>query len=146
MASPRSQIKSFCVVTAVKVSHVGDVIVMAFAEAMSEKKQRGGAPPRLEGLGLCGVGFALKSHLCLPSRRSCLAMCSPFSRGKEFRDLLPFPLSPEPTKAERELSMICAHGEPDSPELMHEAAVDVGMFLLKWSSNCQFEGRKVRGA
>ena len=42
--------------------------------------------------------------------------CSTFSREKEFRNLLPFPLSPEPTKAETELSMKCAHGEPISPD------------------------------
>ena len=53
--------------------------------------------------------------------------CSTFSGEEEFRNLLPFPLSPDPTKAERELSMTCAHGEPVSPELMHQAAVDVWM-------------------
>ena len=45
-----------------------------------------------------------------------------------------------------ELSMTCAHGEPVSPELMHEAAVDVWMCLLKMSLNLQFEGRKVSDA
>ena len=72
--------------------------------------------------------------------------CSTISRGKEFRNLRPFPLSPEPTKAEGELSMTCAHGEPVSPEPMHQAAVDVWMFLLMGSLNWQFEGCKVKRA
>ena len=40
--------------------------------------------------------------------------------------------------------MTSAHGEPVSPELMQQAAVDVWMFLLIWSLNWQFEGRKVK--
>ena len=32
---------------------------------------------------------------------------------------------------------------PVSPELIHEAAEDVWMFLLTWSLTWQFEGRKV---
>ena len=66
--------------------------------------------------------------------------------AEEVRDLLPFPLSSEPTKAEMELYMTSARGEPVSPELIHEAAVDVWMFLLKWSLNWQFEDRKVGDA
>ena len=75
--------------------------------------------------------------LFVPSQKG-LAMqemlkgCSTFSREKEFRNFLPFPLSPDPTK-QRELFMTCAHGEPVSPDLMdlmHQAAVDVWMFLL----------------
>ena len=46
----------------------GDIIVGVFAEDMAEKKHRGGAPPRLDGLSLCGVGWALESHLCLSPR------------------------------------------------------------------------------
>ena len=108
----------------------GDVVVRVFAEAQSEEEQRGGALPPFEGLSLCEVGWALKSHLCLSPRGRGLAMhemlkrCSTLSRGGEFRNLVPFPLLPEPTNAEMELSMTCAHGEPVSPELMHEAAVD----------------------
>ena len=75
-----------------------------------------------------------------------LKRCSTFLRGEEVRDLLPFPLSPEPTKAEIELSMTCARAEPVSPELTHEAAVEVWMFLLEMSLNWQFEGRKVKDA
>ena len=87
--------------------------------------------PRLEGLSLSEVGWALKSHLCLSPRRRGMAMqemskrCSTFSWGEEVRNLLPFPLSIEPTKAEMELSMTCARGEPVSPKPIQEAAVDV---------------------
>ena len=54
-----------------------------------------------------------------------LKKCSPFARGEEVRDLLPIPLSREPTKAEIKLSTTCARGQPVSPELIQEAAVDV---------------------
>ena len=109
----------------------GEVIVRAVAEAKSEEEQRGGAPLLLEDFSLCAVGWALKNRLCLSPRRRGLAMpmqemlkrCSTFSREEELRNLLPFPLFPEPTNAEMELSTTCAQGEPVSPELMQEAAV-----------------------
>ena len=59
--------------------------------------------------------------------------CSTFTRAEEFRNLLPFFAVARPTKVEKELSMTSAHGDPVSPQLMHEAAVDVWMFLLIWS-------------
>ena len=148
MASPRSQNQKFYFVTAVQPCHDG----RASAEAMAVEKQRGGALPRLDRLSFCEVGWALKSHLCLSPRRTGLAMqdmlkgCSTFSRGEEFRNLLPFPLSPGPTKAEKELSTTSAHGDPVSPELMHQVAVDVWMFLVIWSLNWQFGGRQVKSA
>ena len=40
--------------------------------------------------------------------------------------------------------MTCARGKPVSPEHIHEAAVDVWMFLLIWSLNWQFEGSEAR--
>ena len=115
----------------------GDEIVRAFAQTKSVEESRGGALPRLEGLSLCEVGWVLKSHLCLSPRDGGLAMqemlkrCSTLSREEGVRDLLPFPLSPFPTTAEMDLSMTSTHGELVSPELIHEAAVDVWMFLLK---------------
>ena len=42
--------------------------------------------------------------------------------------------------------MSCAHAEPVNPELMHQAAVVVWMFLLLWSLNWRFEGRTVESA
>ena len=39
----------------------------------------------------------------------------------------PFRCRPSPP-TQRELSLTCAQGEPVSPELMHEAAVDFGCF------------------
>ena len=99
---------------------------------MSEEKQRGVALPHFEGLSLCEVGWVLKSHLCLSTRRKGLGMqemlkgCSTFSRVKEFRNLLPFPLSPHPTKAERELSMAFARAHsrqaPEQQQGQSEAA------------------------
>ena len=114
---------------------------------MSEEKQRGGGPQSLRsGMGVQEPSSFVSSKKGL-AMQEMLNGCSNFSRGKEFRNrLLPFRLSPEPTKAERELSMICAGGEPVSPELMHEAAADVWKLLLKWSLNWWFQGRKVRGA
>ena len=52
------------------------------------------------------------------------------SHGEGGRHLLPFPLSLERTKAEMELSMTSARGDPVSSELIHAAASDVWMFLL----------------
>ena len=129
----------------------GDVIVRAFAEAKSEEEQRGGALPRLERLSLCEVGWALKSHLCLSPRRRGLAMqemlnrCSTFWRREEVRDLLPFPV-PRAHQSRDGTVHDCAHGQPVSPELIHEAAVDVWVFLLKWSLNWQFAGRDAGGS
>ena len=65
--------------------------------------------------------------------------CSTFSRGEEVRDPLSFPLSLGLTKAEIKLSKTCARGEPVSPELILEAAVDVGIRCrqvasIAWSS------------
>ena len=100
----------------------GDVILRVFAEAMSKEKQRGGAPPRLEGIGLCEVERALRGHLCLSPRRRGLAMeemlkgCSLFSRAKDF-----------PTMAERELSMICA--------TVNQSLPSSGMKTM-WMSGC----------
>ena len=102
----------------------GDVIVKAFAEAMAEEKG-----PR----SLRSVMGVEEPSLFVASRggldmQEMMKGCSTFSREKEFRNLLPFPLSPEPTKAEKELSTTAR-------ELMHQAAVDVWMFLLIWLSN-----------
>ena len=58
-----------------------------------------------------------------------LERCSTFSREEEVRDLLPFPLSPDPTKVEMDLSMTSACGELVSPEPIHEAGVDVLVLL-----------------
>ena len=69
---------------------------------MAEVNHRQGALPRLDGLCLCEVGSALKSHLCLSPGRRGLAMqemlkgCSTFSWEKEVRNLLPIPLLPDP--------------------------------------------------
>ena len=58
----------------------------------------------------------VKSHIWLSLRSRGTAMqemlkrCSTFVRREEVRDLLPFPLSPEPTAAEMELSMTSARG------------------------------------
>ena len=54
-----------------------------------------------------------------------LKRCSTFSRENAARNLLPFPLSPKPTKAEMKLSTTCVRREPVSPELVQEAAGDV---------------------
>ena len=107
---------------------------MAFPESRKSSRARTAegtarSPlPRLKGLSLCEVEWA---QLCLSPRT--------FSRGEEVRNHLPFPLSPEPTKAEMELSIACARGEPVSPELMHEAEGDVWIrcrqvVVLAWSS------------
>ena len=64
----------------------------------------------------------VKSRICWSPRRRGLALherlkkCSTFSRGEEVRDILPFPLSPEPTKREMQLSMTCVRREPASPK------------------------------
>ena len=93
----------------------GDEIIRAFAEATSEEEPRGGALSRLEGLSICEVGWVLRSQLCLSPRGRGLAMqemsksCSTLSRGEEVRNILPLTVSPDPTQAERDLSMTSAH-------------------------------------
>ena len=60
-------------------------------------------------------------------------------------NLLPFLLSSEPTKAEIGLYMFCTLTAPVSPELSHEAAMDVQKFssqVTVW----QFKGHQVSDA
>ena len=54
--------------------------------------------------------------------------CSTFSRTE---DLLPFPLYPEPIKAEIKLFTTSAREEPVSPELIQEAAKDWRVWPIK---------------
>ena len=58
--------------------------------------------------------------------------------GGRSTKLLPFPLSPEPTKAEMQLPMTCARGELVSPELIQKAAIvwirDNQIVVVSWSS------------
>ena len=51
----------------------------------------------------------------------------------------PLSTAPEPTKADMQLSMTCARGDPVRPELIQEAAMDVWIpcnqiFVVAWSS------------
>ena len=115
---------------------------VAFAESRKSSRPRTeegtarspyptGGPQSLPG------GMALKSHLCVHSKweramQEKLKRCSTFSRGEEVQTFFPF-------RCLRSPSMVCARGKPVSPEVTHDAALDVcfrshQVVVIAWNS------------
>ena len=92
-----------------------------------EQKSNSAEPLPLEGLSPCKVGWHRRAdfacHLVMGEGVAGNSQEVPHSlAGGRSTNFLPFPLSPEPTKAEIQLSMVGARGKPVSPELFHGAA------------------------
>ena len=68
--------------------------------------------------------------------------CSGIGRGEEFRDVLPFPLSHEPGKAEIDLCMAAGQDTDLQPDLIRQAGKEAWLFLIRWALNFLQHGRK----
>ncbi|CAK0857372.1 unnamed protein product, partial [Prorocentrum cordatum] len=85
------------------------------------------------------VGLALKCHLRFCEHRQSEVLCEVAERccdvergAATVRDLLPFPLSPLPTEAEKAPALAASRGEA---EVVEQAGIEAWMYLIKWSLN-----------
>ncbi|CAK0801859.1 unnamed protein product [Prorocentrum cordatum] len=120
----------------------GDVLCSLYCSVVSQVAGEHGQLPSLEGLCPAEVGLALKCHLCFYEHRhqevltEVAERCCDVERGAAtVRDLLPFPLSPLPTDAEKAPALAASRGEAVTTEMVEQAGLEAWMYLIKWSLN-----------